>query len=621
MHAKKTPTATGATAACTWFILITLAALLFALQHEYTARKLAREQQVSNASLQLTEQFNGALRDIDLSFNLMDNTPWVTRALNANQPAELALQRHLRASLQRIPLLGKIQLVDPACRVVLDTADENPPALLQSNLCFWLHNQGRRVNRYFTELNGSDHDSDIVHAFRLQDPQHNTVGMAIATLRQASVISAMRDMNIGTQGEIWIQDRHEHLLFYSPGLRGQISTIQRNDIKFAQLLSELHQQTLYSRSPLDGQSRLYSVRTLDSVPLQVAVGRSPLDDARSFSTSMAVYTAIWLLLTALALLMTRRQLHHIRQTERLLDNARRLHVSENQIEQLLDSIPIAALLIEPQQLLIRYANPHAQALLRLDGASGTLPELDDRSSELSFDFEPLAQWLQSGRDTYSEEVEITAMDHIGQWVLASIHPISLRGESLSLLTLQDRNELKSQAQALQDKTLQLDALLGTDPLTQLQNRYAAQQALRHEINRCQRYGQPMSLICFDLDHFRGFNQRHGHEAGDQVLQAVARELKASTRATDLCARIGGEEFMVIFTNTPLTHAYKVMERIREKMARTILPMTEESVSFSGGMTGWQLGDTPEEMELRADRLLQHAKNSGRNCLLTDQDVL
>lgn len=622
MLQQKSPTATGSKIACVLFLLVSSALLVLALKHESNQQQEQAQQRVALASEHLAEQLNDNLRNLDLTFDHLAGNPWAEKLLTGEKlPVDdrIQLQRQLRATLLRTPLLSQIQLVNNACVPVFDTDDEPSPSLLQSNLCFWLHSKGRRADQRTTEIGGQDKSADILHAVKLKDAEHNTIGMVIGILRQSSVISAMNGLDAGAHGELWIQDRHEHLLLHSPELTANISKIHLDERKSTLIMRQERQQIFASNSPLDQKPRLYSVRTLENYPLRVAVGRSSLDETTVFSTQMATYFVLWLALVILCLLATRRQLAHIHQTRQLLESARRLYASENQIVLILENMPIAAVLVDQSCMGIHYANPCARAMLNLEEACGTLPELDDAASELRFDFKPLSEWLQAGHRVEGIEVEIEDKDQRRQWVLANAHPIHLRGQFYSLLLLQDRNQQKTLEQALHDCRLQLAALVGSDPLTQLANRHAAEQALRHEVSRCQRYGQPMALIYFDLDHFRGFNERHGHEAGDNVLRAVAQELKNSTRATDICARVGGEEFMVIFTNTPLKHAYKVMDRIRDKMSRTILPLTEESISFSGGITSWRLGDTPEEMEHRAEGLLRQAKSAGRNRLLADQD--
>ena len=104
-----------------------------------------------------------------------------------------------------------------------------------------------------------------------------------------------------------------------------------------------------------------------------------------------------------------------------------------------------------------------------------------------------------------------------------------------------------------------------------------------------------------------------------MLLLVGNEIRDAIRQSDTGARIGGEEFLIIFPCTRLRDAYTVMERIRQRLAETVLPFTERRVTFSGGLTDWHPGDTPSSMLMRADKLLYEAKVSGRDRLLLSQE--
>ena len=136
--------------------------------------------------------------------------------------------------------------------------------------------------------------------------------------------------------------------------------------------------------------------------------------------------------------------------------------------------------------------------------------------------------------------------------------------------------------------------------------------------------QPLSVLVIDVDHFKRVNDRHGHAAGDAVLQAVARRCRAALRKTDVLARIGGEEFAAILPGTTSDEALEIAERMRQDVA--VLPVSvtvgDISVTLSiGGTTA--IGDEREfdEMLERADRALYVAKDLGRNRVQFSGQVL
>src|SRR5918911_207570 len=111
----------------------------------------------------------------------------------------------------------------------------------------------------------------------------------------------------------------------------------------------------------------------------------------------------------------------------------------------------------------------------------------------------------------------------------------------------------------------------TDHLTGLANRRRFERQLGREVGRTQRYGRPFCLLVLDIDHFKAVNDTHGHDAGDEVLRRIANTLQAGTRGIDVAARIGGEEFAVILTETDAPRGLEVAERLRHEIRATKTP--------------------------------------------------
>ena len=116
----------------------------------------------------------------------------------------------------------------------------------------------------------------------------------------------------------------------------------------------------------------------------------------------------------------------------------------------------------------------------------------------------------------------------------------------------------------------LGRLSTTDPLTGLANRRRLRSAFADELNRAARYETPLALLLVDLDRLKDINDRHGHGDGDRALQLVAEALRRTCRATDLAARYGGDEFIVLAVNTPATEARVLALRIRDSVRRLSL---------------------------------------------------
>lgn len=153
-----------------------------------------------------------------------------------------------------------------------------------------------------------------------------------------------------------------------------------------------------------------------------------------------------------------------------------------------------------------------------------------------------------------------------------------------------------------------------DPLTKLANRRSALIRLQKEHARHDRDDTPLSLVLIDLDGFKQVNDRHGHEAGDTVLQQVAARLSLHCRDTDLAARWGGEEFLVLLPGATLQRAGRVAESLRAGMAAEPLHCGTAWVRqhFSAGVAELIPGESIQDLIARADVALYSAKRAGRN---------
>jgi diguanylate cyclase (GGDEF)-like protein len=150
-----------------------------------------------------------------------------------------------------------------------------------------------------------------------------------------------------------------------------------------------------------------------------------------------------------------------------------------------------------------------------------------------------------------------------------------------------------------------------DFLTGLSNRRHIYTLLSHETERSKRYGQPFSVILFDVDHFKRINDTHGHLSGDQVLREISRLTAEKLRTVDDVGRWGGEEFLILLPETGLSGAHLLADRLRQVIATQTFGSVG-AVTASFGVTEYQLNDSPESMLARADAALYSAKRAGRN---------
>ncbi|MBI5828831.1 MAG: GGDEF domain-containing protein [Chloroflexi bacterium] len=158
----------------------------------------------------------------------------------------------------------------------------------------------------------------------------------------------------------------------------------------------------------------------------------------------------------------------------------------------------------------------------------------------------------------------------------------------------------------------------TDGLTGLYNHRYLDTFIQKELAACARYRHGLALLMLDIDHFKQYNDAHGHPAGDAVLQQVGRILLKNVRGADLVARYGGEEFTVVLPETELEGALAAAEKIRAAVEAFPFPLGRLTASL--GVATCASGITDTDLIERADRALYAAKNAGRNRVKADQEV-
>lgn len=168
--------------------------------------------------------------------------------------------------------------------------------------------------------------------------------------------------------------------------------------------------------------------------------------------------------------------------------------------------------------------------------------------------------------------------------------------------------LRSSLQAAHSKAIH-------DPLTNLPNRLAYNERLELELARWKRYREPLSMLIWDIDHFKLINDDFGHKSGDKTLILIAKLLSDNSRETDFTARYGGEEFVTLLPNTTAEGALIVANKIRQIISETGFHANGRAIglTISCGISEFKENDTPEAVFERADQALYQAKQQGRNC--------
>jgi diguanylate cyclase (GGDEF)-like protein len=178
---------------------------------------------------------------------------------------------------------------------------------------------------------------------------------------------------------------------------------------------------------------------------------------------------------------------------------------------------------------------------------------------------------------------------------------------------------------LRNALMYLDAVRAAhkDPLTGANNRAALDDILTREVELARRHRTALSMIVMDVDKFKSINDRYGHAAGDQIIKIFCQAVNRVIRKTDMLFRYGGEEFVVLMSNTGREGALLLAERIRREIAGMKAHIGDNAVPFtvSLGVASLHSAEDGQSLFDRADAALYQAKSSGRNCArLADTDV-
>jgi diguanylate cyclase len=185
---------------------------------------------------------------------------------------------------------------------------------------------------------------------------------------------------------------------------------------------------------------------------------------------------------------------------------------------------------------------------------------------------------------------------------------------------------RKQIADLQDDLVSIRAESLSDPLTMLSNRKHFDQSLERILAKSRHSGEVFTLILADVDHFKSFNDTHGHQVGDHVLRLIAGEMKQAVKGQDVVARYGGEEFAIILPATGLIAAAAVAERIRtttmsKELRRRKTGESLGRVTVSLGVAECRAEDSAQDLVERADNCLYAAKRRGRNCVVAQDQLV
>lgn len=240
-------------------------------------------------------------------------------------------------------------------------------------------------------------------------------------------------------------------------------------------------------------------------------------------------------------------------------------------------------------------------------------------------------WLtsnQSSRDIIDTELKVISDSDLPENIrstfndklIPAINSILSNTDKLNV----DVSNAAEQINALKCELERTKRIAKTDELTSIPNRRGFNEKANELLLKAKISNQPFSLVSIDIDHFKTINDEFGHLIGDSVLRYLAKQLSKETKGKDLIARLGGEEFVVLLSNTEYQTAINVAENLRKKITKTKLEVVNLnkplSLTISLGVATFMDGDEIEDMLDRADKAMYLAKQSGRNAVRGEIDI-
>jgi diguanylate cyclase (GGDEF)-like protein/PAS domain S-box-containing protein len=307
----------------------------------------------------------------------------------------------------------------------------------------------------------------------------------------------------------------------------------------------------------------------------------------------------------------------------MIESLREKESLEQRLKTITDVLGEGIYLVDTAGRLI-FANPEAERLLgySFEEMAGemvlrTIHKQDADGTLFSAEETQLVTAIRRGQAFTNSDCVFTCNSGRLMPVSLACRPVITAGQlDGAVIAFHDISEQKKYQESLQTINTLLERQASTDALTGIYNRLKFTKLLAQEISRARRYQSPMSIIMFDIDKFKDINDTFGHQSGDSVLIDMARVVTASIRGTDIFARWGGEEFMVIAPGCMIDQGAQFAEMLRQRVDKAIFTIPR-AVTASFGVAAFRPDDTEISLTNRADQALYKAKEQGRNRVVVE----
>lgn len=517
----------------------------------------------------------------------VDEADLIVRALRDLNEAEsspqdsiMQLHRILKAESKVPVLVNSLAIIGADGAVV--TGAGLPGRLDYANLsCFRFHamNPDREALITVPPLTGDVGGPLVIVTRRIDRPDGSFGGLVAATLSLEALQTYFNTFDASFDGTITLMNSQGIVVARSPVQAGMVGRDASTGMIFSKFLPQAPAGSVDFVSTLDRQRRIGSYRHISGYPLVIVVSRT-LDSALSTWRSQSIHRMILTGLAAMGVGVLGL---------RLTCRGHQLFEAEAQYRLLAENSSDGIVCIDSAGRCL-YASP---AFIAMTGRTATdtlvnqswarFVQAEDRAD---FGATLAAAW--HGQDHVSCVFRLLQADGGGLWTEAKFQLAPDGSTPRLVVNLRDVSRRKALEQQLEDANRELRLLASQDALTGLANRRQLEEMLRLEWRRAARERLPLSLILLDVDHFKAFNDRYGHLAGDDCLIRVAALLKAAARRPgDLAARYGGEEMLLVLPGTDAPGAEDIAEHIR--MALEAAEILHEGNEAHGGIVTASFG--------------------------------
>ena len=297
----------------------------------------------------------------------------------------------------------------------------------------------------------------------------------------------------------------------------------------------------------------------------------------------------------------------------------------NNYRNILDNLPCGVYMTDRKRQLF-YWNRAAERISGFQASEvigshcydNILMHIDEEGTCLCQQLCPLAKTIMDG---IPREGDVFLHHKDGHRISVKINTIPLKAEDGTITGCAEIFTDTSQFDSVATRVKELERIAFHDSLSNLPNREHMESQLDLNFHEFRRLGQRFGVLFLDIDNFKNFNDRFGHEAGDRIIRTVANTLRGASRPFDVFGRWGGEEFVGIIKHVDPQKLDKVGNRYRKLIEKSSISIKNKQVGItvSIGATVVRKNDTEQTIINRADRLMYECKRKGRNCLASDSD--